>query len=530
MAGPVDAVRAQALAYSDGELAFLDVREHGQHGEGHPFLAVPCPFSRLEIAVPALVPRVGVPVLLVDDGDGVAERAAGALAAMGYRDVSWIAGGAPAWAAAGFTLFKGVNVPSKTLGELLEDQWQVPRIDADTLAEWRREGRPFALFDGRPAAEHAKATIPGAASVPNGELAHRFGRIVTEPTVPVVIHCAGRTRSIVGAAGLALAGVPNPVHALENGTQGWALSGRALEHGCVAAPLPRLDAAGREASAARARAIVAAHGIALIDGDGLRRLAADASRTLYVLDVRTAREFAAGTIPGAVHAPAVQLVQATDQWIGVRRARIVLLDDTGLRAAITAVFLRMLRYEASVLAGVDATNLTGFERTEAPALPPLDPPDLDAAALPSLMASGGALLDLRSSMEFRAGHIEGARWAIRLRLTDVLPDPARLVALAGPVDVIALAARDLSAEGIGNVRYVGGDPASWQAAGLPTAATPDDPSDAAAIDHLFFVHDRHEGNMEAARRYLAWETGLVAQLDAAERNEYRIGPGPLTAT
>jgi rhodanese-related sulfurtransferase len=527
MAGAVDAIRAKSLVHARGEIAFLDVREYGQYGEGHPFLAVPCPYSRLELAVPALVPRLGVPVLLLDEGDGVAQRAAAALAGMGYRDVSWVAGGAPAWAASGFTLFKGVNLPSKTLGELLAEHWHVPHIDCDALDEWRRDGRPFALFDGRPATEHAKMTIPGAVSMPNGELAHRFARLVGDPTLPVVVHCAGRTRSYVGAAGLALAGVRNPVYALENGTQGWALSGRCLAHGCAPAPLPELDAIGRRASVARASAILARYGIPRIDGDGFSPLAADASRTLYVLDVRQADEFAAGTVPGAVHAPAVQLAQATDEWVGVRRARIVLLDDTGLRAAITAVFLRMLGYETFVLAEVDET-CPALERGDAAASPVLQRPEWDPAAA-SLAASGGLLLDLRSAMEFRAGHIAGARWAIRPRLADLPCNPDRPVALAGSAAIVALAMRDLSAGGSHDIRYIGKDPETWRAEGLPLVATPDEPSDAEAIDFLFFVHDRHDGNMDAARRYLAWETGLVAQLDADERDEYRIGANPFAA-
>jgi hypothetical protein len=47
--------------------------------------------------------------------------------------------------------------------------------------------------------------------------------------------------------------------------------------------------------------------------------------------------------------------------------------------------------------------------------------------------------------------------------------------------------------------------------------TPDQPDEAACIDHLFFVHDRQDGNPEAARRYLEWELGLLAQLDPQER-------------
>ena len=49
------------------------------------------------------------------------------------------------------------------------------------------------------------------------------------------------------------------------------------------------------------------------------------------------------------------------------------------------------------------------------------------------------------------------------------------------------------------------------------AVTADTPSDADCIDFLFFTHDRHDGNAAAARQYLAWELGLLAQLDAQER-------------
>ena len=60
------------------------------------------------------------------------------------------------------------------------------------------------------------------------------------------------------------------------------------------------------------------------------------------------------------------------------------------------------------------------------------------------------------------------------------------------------------------------------AAGASTVASPSEPPDQEAIDHLFFVHDRHDGNLESSRRYLAWETGLVGQLDAAERAEFKL--------
>jgi hypothetical protein len=66
---------------------------------------------------------------------------------------------------------------------------------------------------------------------------------------------------------------------------------------------------------------------------------------------------------------------------------------------------------------------------------------------------------------------------------------------------------------------------AWREAGLSIVATPDEPADAQCIDYLFFTHRRHD-EAEASRQYLAWETGLIGQLDAQERGAFRISaPG-----
>ena len=104
----------QSMIHDGGELALLDVREAGQFGESHLLFATPLPYSRLELDIVALVPRKTARIVLCDDGaSSVAERAAARLDALGYTDVSVLEGGTRGWAAAGYTLFAGVNVPSK---------------------------------------------------------------------------------------------------------------------------------------------------------------------------------------------------------------------------------------------------------------------------------------------------------------------------------------------------------------------------------------------------------------------------------
>jgi rhodanese-related sulfurtransferase len=523
MTSNVSPLEAKRCIHRNDEIAFLDVREAGQFGEGHPLFAVTCPYSRLELAVVGLVPRKSAPILLLDAGDGVASRAARRLAAAGYRDVNVVEEGAPGWAAAGLTLFKGVNVPSKALGEFVEHALHPPTIDAATLAKWRREGRGFRFFDARPPAEYAKMRIPGAVCLPNGELAHRFAGVVEDDSTPVVVTCAGRTRGLVGVAGLRLAGISNPLYALENGTQGWALAGFELERGNTADPFPALTEAGLTTSEARANDLCRHHGISVIDTDRLQQLQRDASRTTYVFDVRSAVEAAGDPIAVAAHAPSGQLVQATDQWVGVRRARIVLADDTGLRAALAAFWLRQLGHETYVVRIDDKlrklTPSDAISRTAFKALDNARPTEVLSLA----RNEGACLLDLRPSQRYRASHAAGAQWSVRPRLNTIESLPGRAAALfTDEPGTGALAAVDLAELGARSIIEVAGGFGAWAGAGLPVEATPKRPTNAEAIDYLWFVHDRHDGNLEASRQYLAWEQGLIGQLDDNERAEFRI--------
>ena len=141
-------------------------------------------------------------------------------------------------------------------------------------------------------------------------------------------------------------------------------------------------------------------------------------------------------------------------------------------------------------------------------------------------AGSAVVLDLRAGMAYRGGHIPQAVWTIRPRLTEALaqhvPAGGQVVLVADDTKSAAWAVASEWPQSVAAPLLLVGGMQAWLAAGYPQQATPDDPPDAACIDYLFFVHDRHDGNKEAARQYLAWETGLVAQLDAQERAGFRI--------
>ena len=504
-----------------GEFALLDVREAGQCGEGHPFLAVPLPYSRLELRAPRLLPCHETPLILLDAGDGVADKAARRLSGLGYRSITILAGGAPAWAAAGYTLYKGVHVPSKTFGELLEQALDTPRITAADLSRMKAEGAPLVQLDGRPLEEYRRMTVPGARCCPNAELAHRLSALVPDADTPVVVSCAGRTRSIVGAQSLILAGAANPVYALENGTQGWELAGFALETGAGRAYPETLDEAALAASRDTARRLIWTYGLETLEEARLADWAAETTRSVYCLDVRTPEEYAAGHHPLAVSAPGGQLVQATDRWIAVRNARIALLDDTGLRAALSAIWLRAMGHRPVIVqAETWPPQETARAEIAAPPLPVAHPSEVKDG----LERGEIQLLDLRPSTAFRRGHIAGALWSIRPRLAALALEPGRPVVLTADTPGMAgLAALDLGEMGHEALSFLLPDRAAWQEAGL-VLESGKGPGEAEAIDYLFFVHDRHTGNKAAMRGYLAWETGLIAQLDAQERAVFDLAP------
>lgn len=516
-------VELQNALHDGREIALLDVREDGEFGEDHLLFATPLPYSRLELGITALVPRKNARIVLCDDGaSDIAKRAAARLSGLGYTDLAVLDGGTRGWKAAGYVLFKGVNVPSKLFGELVEHAYNTPRISAQDLVKMKESGEDFALFDGRPVHEHHKMTIPGSTCCPNAELPYRVTSMVKSPKTKIIVNCAGRTRSILGAQTLINFGIPNPVFALENGTQGWFLSDLQLEYGSALQYPDRIDPAALPAQQQAAKALIERFKVRTVAANEVAGWFRETDRTTYLCDVRTPEEFAAGSLPGSQHTPGGQLIQATDQWVGVRNARIVLIDGGEMvRAPVVASWLLQLGCDAFVLEGGVNAPLSAAPAAR-PALPDLAM--ISADELQKLVKTKSCtVFDVGPSMAYRRAHIPGSRWSIRTRIAnDARGVKTPIVLTAEDMDVARLAATELRDVGISDIRLFAGGVAAWSKAGNPTAASTDIPADRECIDYLFFVHDRHAGNRAAMKQYLAWETGLMAQLGEQDKSVFRL--------
>ena len=217
------------------EYALLDVREQGIFCKEHVLQASCVPLSHLELLIGDLVPRANAAIIVCDGGpqnsESMAQRAAWRLCELGYVNIRILSGGTQSWREHGFILFSGVNVPSKAFGEFVEHYYHTPRISAAELHEHIARGDRLRILDSRPFTEYQRMSIPGGIDVPGAELVHRVFDLVADQDVNVVVNCAGRTRSIIGAQSLINAGLSNRVMALKDGTMGWKLAGFELDHG-----------------------------------------------------------------------------------------------------------------------------------------------------------------------------------------------------------------------------------------------------------------------------------------------------------
>ena len=267
-------------------------------------------------------------------------------------------------------------------------------------------------------------------------------------------------------------------------------------------------------------------GIPRIDKATLAAWRADRNeRTLYVLDVRTPEEYRAGHLAGSRSAPGGQLVQETDAHIAAWNARVVLVDDNGVRATMTASWLKQMGWNDVAVLTADPSGGDWESGPHVPHVLGLDGAavaSIEPAALQDRIAVGGtAVIDLDTSRRYAEGHIPGAWFAIRSRLPEDLgnlPNTETIV-LTSPDGALAqlVAAESTSVA----IMVLAGGTAAWAGAGLPletgashVASEPE--------DVVLSARERGQGREEAMREYLAWEIDLVNQMATDDDQRFQV--------
>jgi rhodanese-related sulfurtransferase len=502
---------------SKREIAFLDVREEDPHAQRHPLFAANLALSKLELEAFTRLPRKSVPIVLIDDGEGLAERASRRLEALGYTDVALFEGGLKAWERAGGEVFRDVNVPSKAFGEFVEAKQHTPALSAEAVEALLKGGEDVVVLDARRYDEYQTMNIPGSISVPGAELVLRARALAPDPKTRVIVNCAGRTRSIIGTQSLVNAGIPNPVAALRNGTIGWLLAGQSLAHGS-ARQFAGDDGRSDTQSLQSAREVADRAGVKRTTLANVQRWTEDSTRTTYRFDVRTPAEYEHAHAAGFQGAPGGQLVQETEMFAPVRGARVVLFDDDGVRANMTASWLAQMNVDVYVIDDARNAKLTEQGAWRGAKPQPAATPKISAQDLAALLddpSSQTIVLDFTPSANHVKGHIPGAWWTVRSRLAGdlpALPDAGQYVVTCGSSALASFAGPEVAALTSKPVLLLEGGTASWIAAGLPLAkgethlASP-------RIDRYRRPYEGTDAPHEAMNAYLEWEYGLVAQLE-----------------
>ena len=503
------------------EVAFIDVREIGQHTNGHPFFSISIPYSLFEFNIKILVPNKQTRVILIDNNNGISDLVYNIAHQMGYSNISIIEGGVEEWVSAGYKLFDGINIPSKSFGELIEKYFHTPSITAKELAQKQKNNENYIVIDGRPFLEYNKMSIPKSICCPNAELFYRVSSHIKDMNTEIIINCAGRTRSIIGAQTLINFGIKNKVKALENGTQGWFLSELSLEHNKnkYLEVLPN----DIETQQLQNKVLKLTNdlNIDLIDLKKAQELIIDKKKSTFIFDVTTSKTIS--TKPGTImNVPGGQLIQATDKYIGVWKATVILVDDGDLiRAGTTSFWLKKMGYEVYILKEglLKAQTLKFTKEIDHKLI------DLDFINLEDLVKIKKQILyDIRSSKDFCKMRIKNSIWLNRAHLyREKIKTDDPIIIITDNLEKASLIVKDLKQKDKGAIIKV----YKWnqnEITSYPSVidVTIETLSEQNNIDFNFHTHMRHDGNKEHAKQYLEWEINLVSKMDKQELSFFKL--------
>ena len=519
----ITAADLKAQLHDGGEIAVLDAREEWTFGKRHLLLASCVPLSRMKLMVDDLAPRRDTRVVWCDDGEGLAEIAARRMAVLRYSNVSVLKDGVKGWEAAGFRVYSGVHVPSKAFAEVVEHEAGTPYVTAEQIKEYIETKADVAIYDSRSWEEYQNNSIPTAISVPGAELVYRFADLTPSEDTLVIVNC--------GAQALINAGFKNKTVSMKDGTMAWHLAGFEVVNGADRRP-PEVSDAGRQAALAGAAKVRALCDVQEINFATLEKWRGERSRrTLYEIDVRTPEEYEAGHLAGVRSAPGGQLVQETDSHMAVWGARAVIVDDNGVRATMTASWLKQMGWDVAILkmdalggaggrlaAGKHVPTALGFDGSAVTEISVVD--------LKQALAAGKAVaVDFADSRTYGRGHIPGAWFSTRARLKQAftkLPKAETLVFTSPDGALAGLAAQDFSQADLPfSITVLTGGTAAWTTAGLPLEECHTNMADA-ADDVWLSARERGLNREEAMREYLAWEIDLVNQMATNDDHRFKV--------
>jgi len=487
-----------ASLYSTGNpFTLIDTRERRDHVNGHWFGSTNIPLSVLASQINRLVPEQDFPIHLLDWQDAPSAAAAKQLTKLGYTNIVRQPTSKPDAFGHGFV--KGEFVWSKAFGEVVAHTCGLQEITpADYLAHYKDAH----LFDVRPTAEYSQFTIPESQSLPNSLLLANMEALKNSGEF-ALLHCAGRTRSIIGACTLKAAGYSGQYAIFKGGTQAWQLDGLEREFHAT-----RLFA-NESANAIPVKEFLTKWNIRYTHVD-------DASLNLFVSTHTTQHLFdvsddaATGQLASynIIKISGTNLIQQTDRSIARYHVPVILFDNgSGSRAAFAAYWLQSMGMSVSVVYLDSAlSNITCERQQRQTTTTPYSVFSIDQ--LLTQQTTTGKIIDVRSSKAYSQSHLAGSQWQNISELIALDFPTAEYVVIIGNDSSHASESANVLEQHGWNIAGI----YSWESdhfdPNLIETGVRDSPIDQSAL-----FAGRHQGNMQDSRDYLAWEEALPEQID-----------------
>ncbi|EMH80376.1 Rhodanese-like sulfurtransferase [alpha proteobacterium HIMB114] len=206
-------------------IAFLDIRERKQYVQSFAFGTINCPLSKFKTTIKDFVPDQSTAILFIGFKNSVQTKKVGRITkSLNYKNVFQIEGDYKKWKKEKLPVWAGEYTFSKAFGEWIEITSEVKNLFPKQLKKIHQKPHNYLQIDARPKKEFEKFTLPNSVQCSGGELPC-FINNQTNLKKDYIVHCAGRTRSIVAYQTLKDFNFKNKKYVLNGGTQNWVLNG-----------------------------------------------------------------------------------------------------------------------------------------------------------------------------------------------------------------------------------------------------------------------------------------------------------------
>ena len=469
----------------------IDCRERRNYVNGHWFGSNNIPLSILPTRLPFLCPDQDFPIHFLDWGDAASVFALRLIKKLGYQNITPHKTTQPKEQVVGYV--QGEYVWSKAFGEVVAHQLDILEV---TPQKYLTDYQHARLVDVRPAGEYSRFTLPSSINLPNSLLLANMEPLNNHADM-VLLHCAGRTRSIIGAHTIKAAGYSGNFGIFRGGTQAWELDGFTREYGASRTMVTHTESAESVAKFLNRWRIPSTY----IQRTKIPKLIEANSRHL-MFDVSD--DAANGVLVGAniIKVSGTNLVQQTDRSIARYHLPILLFDNaSGSRAAFAAYWLSRMGFCVKIVI-VDTEDLLFSPQKNIDV-----EKKSDQRLIEKWVSNGTQIFDFRVSSEFASGHIKDSQWQNISCMLDQKPD-------MGMIGIIA------PCHQTGDMIFDILTDVGWKIDGVYVWQNPPlDPNlisskaaiftqNETAIDKSALFAGRHFGVLKDAQDYLAWEEDL----------------------